>query len=86
MAKWLCRFVADYKAREFDAECCSILANFAEMVVRDVEQYTSQHHPDGAAGDLDEESQDMIRLISRNPDSCILCDPHVAGWYEPGII
>ena len=31
----------DYKPRKFDAECCNILANFAEMVVRDVERYAA---------------------------------------------
>ena len=31
----------DYKPRKFDAECCNILANFAEMVVRDTERYAA---------------------------------------------
>ncbi len=32
----------DYKPRKFDAECCNILANFAEMVVRDAERYAAE--------------------------------------------
>ena len=35
------RCVVDFKPRKFDAECCNILANFAEMVVRDVERYAA---------------------------------------------
>lgn len=33
--------VVDYRPREFDAECCNMLANFAEIVVRDTERYTA---------------------------------------------
>jgi hypothetical protein len=33
--------VIDYRPREFDAECCNMLANFAEIVVRDTERYTA---------------------------------------------
>ena len=33
--------VIDYQPREFDAECCNMLANFAEIVVRDTERYTA---------------------------------------------
>ncbi len=42
-----CRCVVDYKPRKFDAECCNILANFAEMVVRDAERYAAEDEPDG---------------------------------------
>ena len=38
---WMLRCVVDYKPHKFDAECCNILANFAEMVVRDVERYAA---------------------------------------------
>jgi len=33
--------VIDFRPREFDAECCNMLANFAEIVVRDTERYTA---------------------------------------------
>ena len=33
------RCLADYQPRMFDAECCNILCNFAEIVVRDAERY-----------------------------------------------
>lgn len=36
-----CRCLIDYVPREFDAECCAILCNFAEVVVRDTERYTA---------------------------------------------
>ena len=37
----------DFKPRKFDAECCNILANFAEMVVRDVERYSADEERAG---------------------------------------
>ena len=41
------RCVVDFKPRKFDAECCNILANFAEMVVRDVERYSAEEERSG---------------------------------------
>ena len=39
----VCRCVIDFVPREFDAECCNILANFAEMVVRETERCTGAY-------------------------------------------
>ena len=36
------RCLCDYTPRTFDAECCNILCNFAEIVVRDAERYAAE--------------------------------------------
>lgn len=36
------RCLCDYAPRTFDAECCNILCNFAEIVVRDAERYAAE--------------------------------------------
>lgn len=70
----------DYKPREFDAECCNILANFAEMVVRDAERFTELDGHRKRNEDLARENQQLIRAIDTSADGYILCNPHNSGW------
>ena len=71
-----CRCLLDYKPREFDAECCNILANFAEMVVRDAERFAAMNNQN-----LDKEKHFLIRGIESSASGYMLCNPHESSWY-----
>lgn len=69
--------------REFDAECCILLANFAGMVVQDVER--SEKLDAQVQRNLITlgESEELIQAIDRSDDAYILCNPHDNGWCAP---
>ena len=74
------RCVVDFVPREFDAECCAILSNFAEIVVRDAERYAQLGRQHQLSRSLAAESDKLVQAINKSNDSYILCDPHQKGW------
>lgn len=75
MAPQSCRCLIDFVPREFDAECCNVLANFAEIVVRDAERYADQD-----SQNLTRTKHHLVREMEASNTGYILCDPHKAGW------
>lgn len=69
--------VMDTKARQFDAEACNLLANFAEIVVRQIEKTTIGWSRSYV---VNQHAQGMLRALDWFSEGLMLCHVEHSTW------
>lgn len=72
--------VIDNKPRTFDAESCNLLANFAEMVVREIEKDKVLAQQAQKSAVLSQENSQLLRAIDCFGEGILLCNLSLPRW------
>lgn len=72
--------IIDTKPRRFDAESCNMLANMAEMVVREIEKEKMLQHQRQRSELLSKENTQLLRAIDCFSEGIMLVNMSVEGW------
>lgn len=72
--------IIDSKSRQFDAESCILLANMAEMVVREIEKEKMLEHQKAKSALLTKENKQLLRAMDCFSEGIILVNVSDPKW------
>ena len=74
------RATHDFKPRQFDAESCNVLCNFAEMTMRELQRISESGFQRAMSWSPSPENELMLRKIDACSDGVVLLDVRLGRW------
>ncbi|KAK9811611.1 hypothetical protein WJX72_006916 [[Myrmecia] bisecta] len=72
--------VCDFAPHKFDASCCAILCNFAEMVVREIEADSALQHQRQLTAQMTEDNRKLQQAVAAGTAGVVLVDVESPEW------